>query len=164
MADSTHGSKNPIVFLQSHGALGYVITALMTSLVGLAMFFIFHSSPPEKDKKGTDSQIQMLPQQQPQQQQNFLTQQPQNVQPAVQNTVQRSFVCQSAGQTKSGLILLNDTADYRQATVTVVIRNPALISAYGSPMALKGRTIVVTGTPSTYNGKPQIEAQSINVQ
>lgn len=160
------GGHPAVLLVKQHSAAAIGVVGSVITAIG--MFFLMGGKAETKAAEDKKQDAPPAQQQVPLQQIQYVPQNPNGVlqQQIPQNLgTSKSFVVASLKKTTSGLILLNDTADWKQAQTTVVIRNPALLGVYANSLdMLKGKMVTVQGTLGSYNGKPQIEATAIAVQ
>ena len=73
----------------------------------------------------------------------------------------RTMTVRSGITLDSGLSLLNDREDFRDPAANTIACDAKIVP---DAKALIGKTIVVTGRPAAYKGRPQIRATKVEVK
>jgi hypothetical protein len=82
-----------------------------------------------------------------------------------QPNVTRTFTVKSAYKTATGLVLLNDSEDFRDpATLQVAADSKRVAGIPDDVQTLIGRTVTVTGYTTQYKGRPQIGAKTFTLK
>lgn len=82
-----------------------------------------------------------------------------------QSSVTRTFTVRSAYKTATGLVLLNDSEDFRDpATLQVAADSKRVAGIPDDVQTLIGKTVTVTGYTTHYKGRPQIGAKTFTIK
>ncbi len=84
--------------------------------------------------------------------------------PSTVSSQSTEFTVKSAYQTPAGRVLLGSTEDYLDPQCQTVVVPSSLAKARNIDAGCVGKTIRVTGNRSTYKGRPQLVAASIEVK
>lgn len=76
------------------------------------------------------------------------------------DTVHESFVVGSAKALSNGKVLINTNANFRDPSNRVFV---ATSSQVPDANALAGKNVTISGSPSSYQGKPQVTVHEIKV-